>query len=115
QTQLSFIPRSADWPGSFFCQRSRKPAKSGDFRLARDCIVLAASNKRPFRMKVGRFFLWVGVACAGAAGLAILATARGEDEPNVLWFIVAAVCVYAFAYRFYSSFIARRVLELDDR
>src|SRR5579885_3635908 len=66
-------------------------------------------------MKVGRFLLWIAVACAGAGGLAILATARGEDEPNVLWFIVAAVCVYAFAYRFYSSFIAQRVLELDDR
>ena len=66
-------------------------------------------------MKVGRILLWIAVACAGAAGLAIIATARGEDRPNVLWFIVAAVSVYAVAYRFYSSFIASRELELDDR
>ncbi|HKM99986.1 MAG TPA: carbon starvation CstA family protein, partial [Candidatus Binataceae bacterium] len=66
-------------------------------------------------MRVGRVLLWIAVACAGATGLAILATARGEDRPNVLWFIVAAVSVYAFAYRFYSRFIATRVLELDDR
>ena len=66
-------------------------------------------------MKAARSFIWIAVACAGATGLAILATARGEDRPNVLWFIVAAVSVYAVAYRFYSRFIAYRVLELDDR
>ena len=66
-------------------------------------------------MKISRIVLWIAVACLGATGLVILATARGEDRPNVLWFIVAAVCVYAFAYRFYSRFIASRVLELDDR
>src|SRR5262249_30195156 len=66
-------------------------------------------------MRAGRIFIWVPVACGGATGLAILAGARGEDRPNVLWFIVAAVCVYALAYRFYSNFIATRVLELDDR
>ena len=50
----------------------------------------------------------------GAVALSILATARGEDEPNVLWFVVAAVSFYAVGYRFYSRFIADRVLELDD-
>jgi len=66
-------------------------------------------------VKLVRALIWIAVACAGAAGLAILATARGESRPNVLWFIVAAVCVYAVAFRFYSRFIANRVLELDDR
>src|SRR5262249_47657691 len=65
-------------------------------------------------MKGARFLVWITVAIAGATGLAVLATARGE-QPNVLWFIVAAVCVYGLAYRFYSRFIATRVLELDDR
>ena len=32
----------------------------------------------------------------------------------MLWFIVAAVCAYALGYRFYSAFIAAKVLELDD-
>ncbi len=50
----------------------------------------------------------------GAIALSILATARGEAEPNVLWFVVAAVSFYAVGYRFYSRFIADRVLELDD-
>src|SRR5271156_5727736 len=39
---------------------------------------------------------------------------RGEHPPNAIWFVLAAVCIYALGYRFYSSFIARKVLELDD-
>ncbi len=60
-----------------------------------------------------RTLLWVAVGCLGAFGLATIAFARGE-QPSVLWFIVAAVCVYALGYRFYSAFIAAKVLELDD-
>jgi carbon starvation protein len=56
---------------------------------------------------------WLGVAGLGAFGLATIAFARGE-EPSVLWFIVAALCFYALGYRFYSAFIATKVLELDD-
>ena len=54
------------------------------------------------------------MAALGAGGLAYIALARGEDRPSALWFVIAAVCIYAVGYRFYSGFIARRVLELDD-
>src|ERR1700688_3764265 len=57
--------------------------------------------------------LWIAVASLGASALGVLALSRGE-EPSVLWFIAAAVCIYAIGYRFYSKFIAERVLELDD-
>ena len=57
--------------------------------------------------------LWIAVAALGASALGVLALSRGE-EPSVLWFVVAAVCVYAIGYRFYSRFIADRVFELDD-
>jgi carbon starvation protein len=53
------------------------------------------------------------VAVLGAVGLGTIAFARGE-QPSVLWFIVAALCAYALGYRFYSAFIAAKVLELDD-
>ncbi|HLX36636.1 MAG TPA: carbon starvation CstA family protein [Candidatus Binataceae bacterium] len=46
-------------------------------------------------------------------GLAVIAFMRGE-QPSVLWFIVAAVSVYALGYRFYSAFIATKVLALND-
>src|SRR5690606_12845242 len=32
---------------------------------------------------------------------------------DALWFIVGAICVYAVAYRFYSAFLAAKVLTLD--
>jgi carbon starvation protein len=60
-----------------------------------------------------RHLLWALVAAAGACALALLAFARDEQPPNALWFIIAAVCIYAIGYRFYSSFIANRVLQLD--
>jgi carbon starvation protein len=65
-------------------------------------------------VKAIRLVLWTGVAATGAYGLALIAFARGERRPSVLWFIAAALCVYALGYRFYSRFIAERVLELDD-
>src|ERR1700723_3062644 len=64
-------------------------------------------------MKPLRIILWITVGALGAAALGVLALSRGE-EPSVLWFVVAAVCIYAIGYRFYSGFIAHRVLELDD-
>ena len=60
-----------------------------------------------------RIILWIAVATLGASALGVLALSRGE-EPSVLWFVVAAVCVYSLGYRFYSRFIAVGVLELDD-
>ncbi|TPW09052.1 MAG: carbon starvation protein, partial [Halothiobacillaceae bacterium] len=56
--------------------------------------------------------IWVGVALLGASAVGGIALHRGESI-NSLWFIVAAVCVYAIGYRFYSAFIAARVLMLD--
>ena len=56
--------------------------------------------------------LWLTVAIVGAAAVGGIALSRGESI-NSLWFIVAALCVYAIAYRFYSLFIASKVLLLD--
>jgi Carbon starvation protein, predicted membrane protein len=56
--------------------------------------------------------VWVLVALLGAGAVGGIALHRGEAI-NSLWFIVAAVCVYALGYRFYSAFVAARVLVLD--
>ena len=58
--------------------------------------------------------LWILVALLGAFAFATLALSQGETV-NALWLIVAAVSTYAIAYRFYSKFIAERVMELNDR
>jgi carbon starvation protein len=65
-------------------------------------------------VKTVRILIWMAVAGLGAGGLAFIALARGEQQPGALWFVIAAVCVYAVGYRFYSRFIAERVLELDN-
>jgi carbon starvation protein len=44
----------------------------------------------------------------------MIALHRGESI-NAIWFIVAALCVYAIGYRFYSSFIAAKVFALSDQ
>lgn len=58
------------------------------------------------------FLLWPAVALLGAAALGGIALNRGESI-NSLWLIVAALCVYALGYRFYSAFVAAKVLMLD--
>jgi carbon starvation protein len=56
--------------------------------------------------------LWVAIAALGAAAFGIIALGRGESI-NAAWLIVAAVCVYFIAYRFYALFIAEKVLQVD--
>jgi carbon starvation protein len=58
--------------------------------------------------------VWVAVAAAGAAGFGVMALSRGETI-NAAWLVVAAVCTYSVAYRFYSRFIAQTVFGLDPR
>src|SRR5512140_1833764 len=57
--------------------------------------------------------LWLLVGAGGAIGWGVLALHRGETV-NAAWLILAAVGSYLVAYRFYSRFIATRVLALDD-
>ena len=49
---------------------------------------------------------------AGLLAVATIALHRGE-QINAMWLVVAAVCTYALGYRFYSKFIAAKVLALD--
>jgi len=58
--------------------------------------------------------LWGAISVLGAAAFAVLAFARGETI-SAAWLLVAAVCTYAVAYRFYSKFLATRVFGLDAR
>ena len=61
-----------------------------------------------------RTLVWLGVAVLGAAAVGGIALRRGESI-NSLWFVVAALCVYAIGFRFYSKWIAAKVMMLDDR
>src|SRR3972149_5553025 len=63
--------------------------------------------------KLPKIALWLTVSVAGAAGLGAIALERAEPI-NATWFIVAAVCCSPVGYRFYSAFVAARVLALDE-
>jgi carbon starvation protein len=65
-------------------------------------------------MSVGKKVVWAFVALGGALAMGVIALSRGEPI-NSVWLVVAAGCLYALGYRFYSRFIAYRILELNDR
>ena len=58
--------------------------------------------------------IWIAVAALGAGALSVLALTRGETI-SAAWIVVAGVCSYAVAYRFYARFIGSRIFELDPR
>ena len=55
---------------------------------------------------------WIALSILGAFSLGYIALKRGETI-NAIWIVAAAGCVYLIAYRFYSKFIANKVLGLD--
>jgi carbon starvation protein len=56
---------------------------------------------------------WMLMAVLGAFALSAVALNRGETV-SAVWLVTAALCIYFIGYRFYSKFIAERVLRLDD-
>ena len=58
-------------------------------------------------------FVWVLIALIGTFAVGGIAINRGESI-NALWFITAALCVYAIAYRFYAAWLATKVLLVDQ-
>ncbi|WP_165680519.1 carbon starvation CstA family protein [Metapseudomonas otitidis] len=61
---------------------------------------------------VARHLPWAVLAVIGASALGVVALRRGEAI-NALWIVVAAVALYLIAYRYYSLFIASKVMQLD--
>ena len=61
-----------------------------------------------------RHIPWLALAVLGACALGVVALRRGEAI-NALWIVVAAVAIYLVAYRYYSLFIATKVMQLDPR
>ncbi|MGB8954016.1 MAG: carbon starvation CstA family protein [Tumebacillaceae bacterium] len=57
--------------------------------------------------------IWGLISCLGAVAFALLSINKGETI-SAAWVVVAAVCVYAIGYRFYSKFMAKKVFALDD-
>ncbi len=64
-------------------------------------------------MRVARIVGWAALSLLGAISISVVALVRGESI-SAAWIVLAAFCTFAIAYRFYSRFIAVRILALDD-
>jgi carbon starvation protein len=56
---------------------------------------------------------WVLLSVLGAASAGWIAFGQGE-KINALWFVVAGACFFMVSYRFYSKWLAAKVLTIDD-
>jgi carbon starvation protein len=64
-------------------------------------------------MRIWKKLLWIAVTLLGVAAVWVLAFSRGE-QISALWIIVAGLCATAISYRFYSKWLATKVLVLND-
>ncbi|TCV95205.1 carbon starvation CstA family protein [Biostraticola tofi] len=55
---------------------------------------------------------WLIIGIIGAFCLAVVALRRGEHV-SALWIVVSSIAVYLVAYRYYSLYIATKVMRLD--
>jgi len=55
---------------------------------------------------------WILAGLLGTFAIGVVALHRGEPI-SALWLVTAATCCYALGYRFYSKFIAAKILALD--
>jgi carbon starvation protein len=67
-------------------------------------------------MNIFSKILWGIVSLAAAVSMAVVVGIfHPSEKVNALWIVTAAGCFFAVSYRFYSAFIAAKVLALDQR
>jgi len=64
-------------------------------------------------MSIWKKLLWFGVAALGTWSVAMLALSRGE-QVSALWIVAAGFCALSISYRFYSKWLATKVLVLNE-
>src|SRR5437879_11464321 len=64
-------------------------------------------------MSLWKKLLWIAVTLLGLGSLAVLALSRGE-QISALWIVIAGFCAAVISYRFYSKWIAAKILVLND-
>ncbi|MBY6351006.1 carbon starvation CstA family protein [Rhodococcoides corynebacterioides] len=78
-----------------------------------DLPPVAVVDRTP--MSAAKRIMFVLIGILGGVAWTIVAIVRGEN-PNAVWFVIAAVCTYIFAFRFYARLIENRVVQpRDDR
>src|SRR3954452_11140380 len=64
-------------------------------------------------MSLWKKLLWIAVSLLGLLALVVLALSRGE-QISALWIVTAGLCAFAVSYRFYSKWLATKVLVLNN-
>jgi carbon starvation protein len=64
-------------------------------------------------MSAWKKLVWIGVATLGTWAVAVLALSRGE-QISALWIVIAGFCALSISYRFYSKWLATKVLVLNE-
>jgi carbon starvation protein len=64
---------------------------------------------------VAALFWTILVVVCTIAFAVVTGVVRPDEKINAVWLVVASACFYVLAYRFYGRFLARTVLQLDDR
>ena len=64
-------------------------------------------------MSLSKKLLWFAVAALGTWAVAMLAVSRGE-QISALWIVTAGFCALSISYRFYSKWLAAKVLVLNE-
>src|SRR5438045_2962466 len=57
--------------------------------------------------------LWVSISALGVWAMARLALSHGE-QISALWIVLAGFCALSISYRFYSKWLAKKVLMLNE-
>jgi carbon starvation protein len=76
-----------------------------------DLPPVAVIDRSPIRTRHKVIFAMI--ALLGAVAWAVIAFVRGETV-NAVWFVVAAVCTYVIAYRFYARLIETKIVQPRD-
>jgi carbon starvation protein len=64
-------------------------------------------------MSLWKKLIWFAVAALGTWAVAMLALSRGEPI-SALWIVAAGFCALSISYRFYSKWLAAKVLVLNE-
>jgi len=64
-------------------------------------------------MNIWKKSLWIATTALGLVAIMVLALSRGE-QISALWIVTAGLCAFAISYRFYSKWLATKVLVLND-
>src|SRR5262245_17924860 len=88
---------------------NRNSLTADRFSIALRPVSFHANHRGNDMRRIG----WGLVALIGAFAVGGIALHRGETI-NAMWIIVAAICVYSLGYRFYSAWVATKVLCVDS-